>query len=106
MAHHEVGEAVPAPGQPVLGQADRIAVGAEAVLVADFKTNRPPPARVEDVAPLYLRQMATYRAVLRQVYPGRAIRCALVWTHAPALMELPGALLDRHAPHAGESGPA
>ncbi len=93
-------------GQPVLGQADRIAVSVDTVLVADFKTNRPPPARVEDVAPLYLRQMATYRAVLRQVWPGRNIRCALVWTHAPALMELPAALLDRHAPHDGESGPA
>jgi len=85
-------------GRPVLGQADRIAVTAADVLVADFKTNRPPPARVADVAPLYLRQMAAYRAVLRQVWPDRTVRCALVWTHAPRLMELPDALLDRHAP--------
>jgi ATP-dependent helicase/nuclease subunit A len=86
----------------VNGQVDRLAVTAEAVLVADYKTNRPPPDRVEQVAPLYLRQMAAYRAVLRQVFPGRAVRCALVWTHAARLMPLPDRVLDAHAPDAGE----
>lgn len=85
----------------VNGQVDRLAVTDDAVLVADYKTNRPPPVRVEDVAPLYLRQMAAYRAVLRQVFPGRTVRCALVWTHAARLMTLPDAVLDLHAPDAG-----
>jgi ATP-dependent helicase/nuclease subunit A len=52
----------------------------------------------EAVAPLYLRQMAAYRAVLRQAFPGRDIDCALVWTHGARLMLLPPALLDAHAP--------
>lgn len=86
----------------VNGQVDRLAVTGEAVLVADYKTNRPPPERVEDVAPLYLRQMAAYRAVLRGVFPGRAVRCALVWTYAARLMPLPDAVLDLHTPDAGE----
>jgi ATP-dependent helicase/nuclease subunit A len=86
----------------VNGQVDRLAVTAKAVLVADYKTSRPPPDRVEQVAPLYLRQMAAYRAVLRQVFPGRAVRCALVWTHAARLMPLPDRVLDAHAPDAGE----
>jgi ATP-dependent helicase/nuclease subunit A len=89
-------------GRAVNGTVDRLAVTDAAVLVADYKTNRPPPERVEDVAPLYLRQMAAYRAVLRGVFPGRAVRCALVWTYAARLMPLPDPVLDAHAPDAGE----
>jgi ATP-dependent helicase/nuclease subunit A len=83
----------------VAGQVDRLAVTDAAVLVADFKTNRPPPERVEEVPALYLRQMAAYRAVLRAVFPGRTVTCALVWTYAARMMELPDPLLDAHAPH-------
>ncbi|WP_439576873.1 double-strand break repair helicase AddA [Elioraea sp.] len=86
----------------VNGTVDRLAVTDEAVLIADYKTNRPPPERVEDVAPLYLRQMAAYRAVLRAVFPGHPVRCALVWTYAGRLMPLPDRALDAHAPDAGE----
>ncbi|WP_144185634.1 double-strand break repair helicase AddA [Elioraea rosea] len=82
----------------VAGQVDRLTVTETEVLVADFKTNRPPPERVEDVSAAYLRQMAAYRDVLRGVFPGRPVRCALVWTYAARMMELPDALLDRHAP--------
>lgn len=84
-------------GKPTLvtGQIDRLCVTETNVLVIDYKTNRPAPARVEEVSPAYLAQMAAYRAVLGGVYPGRAVRCALLWTDGPRLMELPAALLDR-----------
>ena len=55
------------------------------VLAVDFKTNRPPPAKVEDAPALYLTQMALYRAALAKVFPDRRIACALVWTDGPAL---------------------
>ena len=80
--------------QVISGQVDRLQVAAEEVLIVDYKTNRPPPRRESDVAPLYLRQMAAYRAVLRQVYPEKAIRCALLWTEGPRLMVLSDARLD------------
>jgi ATP-dependent helicase/nuclease subunit A len=70
------------------------------VLLADYKTNRRPPARVEDVPVLYLRQIAAYREVLRGALPGRAVTCALVWTATRDVMPLPDSLLDRHAPGA------
>ncbi|RAI60621.1 double-strand break repair helicase AddA [Roseicella frigidaeris] len=85
-------------GRLVAGQVDRLVVTPERVLVLDFKTNRPPPAAAEAVPPLYLRQMAAYRAVLRQAFPGRQVDCALVWTYGARLMPLPGGLLDEHAP--------
>lgn len=85
-------------GRLIAGQVDRIVVGPARILVLDFKTNRPPPARVEDVAPLYLRQMAAYRALLRQAWPGREVACALIWTHGAHVMALPSAMLDAHDP--------
>ncbi|WP_309139685.1 PD-(D/E)XK nuclease family protein [Siccirubricoccus sp. G192] len=85
-------------GHLVAGQVDRLVVTETRVQVLDYKTNRPPPARAEDVAPLYLRQMAAYRAVLRQAFPGREVECALVWTYGARLMPLPPALLDGHEP--------
>jgi ATP-dependent helicase/nuclease subunit A len=87
-------------GRLISGQADRLMIAPDHVLVVDYKTNRPPPATPAGVPPPYLRQMAAYRAVLRLAFPGRAVRCALVWTHGARLMRLDDALLDAHAPAA------
>jgi ATP-dependent helicase/nuclease subunit A len=84
-----------APGARINGRIDRLAVTDAEVLAVDFKTNRPPPARPEDVARLYLAQMTLYRAALQKIFPGKRIEAALVWTEGPSLMRLPGALLDR-----------
>src|SRR5581483_12233361 len=65
------------PGAQVNGRIDRLAVTDREVLIVDFKTNRPPPAREEDVAPIYLAQMALYRAAAARIFPGRRIACAL-----------------------------
>lgn len=79
----------------VSGQVDRLVVTEKAVLIADYKTNRPAPTRIEDVPPAYIRQLALYRAVLANLYPGRPVRAALVWTDVPDLMEVSEALMDR-----------
>lgn len=81
-------------GMRVNGAVDRLVVTDDEVLIVDFKTNRPPPVRVEDADPAYIAQMAAYRAVLSAVFPGRTVRCALLWTDAPALMEVPAQLMD------------
>ena len=95
-----VGDAV------VGGLVDRLAVLPDRVLVVDFKTNRVAPARPEDTPVMYLRQMAAYRAVLRGVFPGREVRCALVWTRAARVAMLPDELLDAHgAAGRREAGP-
>jgi len=90
-------------GRVVSGQIDRLAVGEREVLVVDFKTNRPPPARAEQVPESYLRQMAAYRALLEEAFPGKDIHAALLWTAAPRLMTLPGDLLDSRAPGAAST---
>ena len=68
----------------VSGQVDRLAVSATEVLIVDYKTNRPPPDSADGVALAYRRQLALYRALLQQIYPGRTVRAFLLWTAAPA----------------------
>jgi ATP-dependent helicase/nuclease subunit A len=89
--------------QVVGGLVDRLAVLPDRVLVVDFKTNRLAPDPPEDTPVMYLRQMAAYRAVLRNVFPDREVRCALVWTRAARVAMLPNELLDAHAPGARPS---
>jgi ATP-dependent helicase/nuclease subunit A len=79
---------------PVTGQVDRLAVTATEVLVADYKTRASPPGRVEDVPESHVAQLAVYRALLAKLFPGRAVRCLLVWTSGPAVMEIPAGRLD------------
>ncbi|MEI6161802.1 MAG: PD-(D/E)XK nuclease family protein, partial [Roseococcus sp.] len=82
----------------ILGQVDRLLITDSRITLLDFKTNRPPPNRVEAAPRAYLRQMAAYRAVLRLAFPGRPVDCALVWTYGAGVMPLPPDLLDAHAP--------
>ncbi len=86
-------------GARINGRIDRLAVTDNEILAVDFKTNRPPPASVDEVSTVYLAQMALYRAALAKIFPGRRIAAALVWTEGPRLMPLPDALLDAEIGH-------
>ncbi|MBX9845554.1 MAG: double-strand break repair helicase AddA [Xanthobacteraceae bacterium] len=84
-------------GHPVAGQVDRLVVTASEVLIADYKSNRPPPQSLGEALEKYgsyLKQLALYRDVLRRLYPGRPVRAALLWTESPELMEIPPKALD------------
>jgi ATP-dependent helicase/nuclease subunit A len=78
----------------VSGQVDRLAVTGDAVLIADYKTDRTPAARLADVPAPYIGQLALYRAVLGRIYPERTIRAALIFTEGPNVIEVPGAAMD------------
>ena len=83
--------------RPVAGQVDRLVVTPQAVLIADYKSNRPAPWSTEQCLERYgsyVKQLALYRDVLRRVYPGRPVRAALLWTETLELMELPTVSLD------------
>jgi ATP-dependent helicase/nuclease subunit A len=81
------------PGVAISGRIDRLVIEPHRVLIVDFKTNRPAPARIEDADPAYIAQMAAYAAVLAEVYPDRAVEAALVWTDGPRLMAIPETLM-------------
>ena len=81
-------------GHVISAQVDRLAVTDSEVIIVDYKTNRPPAARAEDVDQAYVFQMAVYRAALAQIYPRLQVRCLLLWTDGPFILELPPAHLD------------
>ncbi|HEY5963293.1 MAG TPA: PD-(D/E)XK nuclease family protein, partial [Xanthobacteraceae bacterium] len=84
-------------GRPVAGQVDRLVVTPDEVLIADYKSNRPPPNSLDEALEKYgsyVKQLALYRDVLKRLYPGRRVRAALLWTETPELMELPANALD------------
>jgi ATP-dependent helicase/nuclease subunit A len=78
------------------GQIDRLARTADGILIVDYKTNRSPPQSVGDVATVYLLQLAAYRLALKQIFPGEAVRAALIWSDGALLMPVPGEILDDH----------
>jgi ATP-dependent helicase/nuclease subunit A len=84
-------------GETVAGVVDRLVVARDAILIADYKTNRLVPDSFAATAyryPGYIKQLALYRAVLMQLYPDRPVRAALVWTDIPVLGEIPAEDLD------------
>jgi ATP-dependent helicase/nuclease subunit A len=85
---------VPREGGPVLpfvGRIDRLAVAADAVYLADYKTGAKPPGANP---PAYVAQLALYRAALAALYPDRPIRAFLVWLTGADAIEIASAELD------------
>ncbi|WP_033070452.1 double-strand break repair helicase AddA [Thalassospira australica] len=80
-------------GDVVSAQIDRLVVRDDEVMIVDYKTNRPPPRDVEDTPCAYRRQMSIYRAALAQMYPGKKVRCFILWTNGPWMSELPDHIL-------------
>ena len=76
----------------IYGQIDRLAVSNDDVWLADFKTGRPRLAA--DTPDPYLAQLAVYRAAVAPLYPGRRVRCFLVWTEGPLGVEIEAARLE------------
>lgn len=94
----EVPLAATVGGQVVAGTADRLLVMADEVLVVDFKTARRPPSNVNGIAQGTVKQMAAYVAALGAIYPGRAIKAAVLYTQTPQLIDLPMAMLEAAKP--------
>jgi len=82
----------------ISGQIDRLVAGPDAISIVDYKSNRPSPDMAEEVAPAYLRQLAAYRHIVRDAWPGLPVRAYLLWTDGPRLMVIPDNLLDAHDP--------
>jgi ATP-dependent helicase/nuclease subunit A len=85
------------PPLRIVGQIDRLALLEEGALIVDYKTNRAPPRTLEAVAPVYLFQLAAYRLAVREIFPGKPVRAALLWTQGAHLMEIPQETLDTYA---------
>ncbi|HWU63445.1 MAG TPA: double-strand break repair helicase AddA [Ensifer sp.] len=88
----------------VAGRIDRLAVEADRVIIADFKTDRAPPKRLDEISRPYVAQLAIYREILRPLYPDRGIECRLIFTTSGAGFCLTAAMLDDAMSELGLSG--
>ena len=85
-------------GEVVSARIDRLALLADETLIVDFKSGRAPPADPARAPAAYLRQLARYVALLRQMRPDCPVRAALLWTETPVLMPIPERCLAPHMP--------
>ncbi len=76
-------------GRRLHGVIDRLIVSETEVQAIDFKSNATVPDMPESCPIGLLRQMGAYAHALSQIYPGRQIRTAILWTRTAHLMWLP-----------------
>lgn len=72
----------------VPGRVDRLAIDKDTVWLVDYKSDRQAPAALEDVPRPYALQLLAYKSMLADIYPTKQIRCLLLYTYQPCLLEL------------------
>lgn len=73
-------------GEPLTfsGRIDRLAVAADAVFLADFKSGRAP----KTFSLVHVTQLALYWLALKGIHSDRPVRAFLVWTEDGRFLEL------------------
>ncbi|MGL5361492.1 MAG: double-strand break repair helicase AddA [Bosea sp. (in: a-proteobacteria)] len=64
----------------VQGQIDRLAVSATRVVLADYKTAARPPRSADQMPRSTVAQLAIYRDLVAQLYPGRTVEVQVIYT--------------------------
>lgn len=79
----------------VLGRIDRLCFleGGE-VLAVEYRSDRRPPVKVDDLRIEYLGQVGIYYKLLRGLWPDRKIRCGVLWIATANFMEVPESMLQ------------
>jgi len=77
----------------LIGRIDRIIVNPDSVLLVDFKSDADPTMEPDQVKPAYLQQLGLYALVAGQLFPGKRIDAAILWTSLESLLKLPPAAL-------------
>lgn len=72
----------------ISGQIDRLLVTDNTILFIDYKTGRMPPDNQDDIPLTYRHQMQCYAKLLRQIYPDKELKGALLWTYNGNVTEI------------------
>ena len=70
-------------------QIDRLVVSDKSVLIIDYKNSQHVPKDASEVSDDYITQLAAYKMAIQQIYPGKEIKCALLYTQEAKLIALP-----------------
>jgi ATP-dependent helicase/nuclease subunit A len=79
----------------VSGRIDRMGVSGNKVFILDYKTNRVPPASLDEIPFAHRAQLALYAQVLSPLFPGKAVECLLIYTEGPHLYALESTDLEK-----------
>ena len=75
-------------GLRISGRVDRLIIENDTVFIIDFKSDRPCPPDHSQIDISLKGQMAAYADILSNIYPTHTIRCGLLYTDGPVLIEL------------------
>ena len=67
---------------------DRLIIDDNEIHIIDYKTDREVPKIESNIPSSYLQQMSSYKNMLKEIYPDKDIKCSLLWTSEPKLMQL------------------
>ena len=81
-------------GIRVHGIIDRLILDDESVIAVDFKSNSVTPKTANETPEGILRQMGAYAEALTQIYEGKDIKTAILWTETAEVFELPSDLVS------------
>ena len=70
------------------GFIDRICIEDDCITIVDYKSNRPPAETAEETPEVYKKQLSIYKEVMKNIYPNRTIKMAILWTNTSKLIEL------------------
>ena len=88
----------------VSGVIDRLLVEEGRVTIVDFKTGAF-PGKGQEAKPAHLRQLAVYRALMRQIWPEREVRAGLVYTENASVEWLDEGKMDAEVARLGKKTP-
>ncbi len=82
----------------ITGKIDRMRIISRKIWLCDFKSGERIPKTPETVPKTYLRQMASYWVLLKEIYPNHQIKPFLIWTDALKVIDLSADLLENYLP--------
>ena len=74
--------------QMLNAQIDRLVVSGNTVMIVDYKNSLHVPKDASEVSREYVMQLAAYKMAVQQIYPGKEIKCALLYTREAKLIPL------------------
>jgi ATP-dependent helicase/nuclease subunit A len=86
-------------GEPVTiaGRIDRLVETPDEILLVDFKSDANPVMEPAAIPVAYKRQLGLYALVAQQLFAGRTVSAAILWTGLESLVKLPPAALAEAA---------
>jgi len=80
---------------------DRLVVNDNNVTIIDYKNSRKVPEDISEVPLKYIVQLAVYKMAVKDIYPNKKIKCALLYTRKAKLIPLPATSLSSAFKKAG-----